>query len=177
MDAPAPDPSATTVGGTDFVSTWRQVVTNPAAFFATMPETGGLGEPLRFLAIVTGCDAVGTLLASPLAPWRAVLVLVALPLGSILAAAVLTLVTQHLFAARAGFEPVFRAVAYGSAPGVLYWVPFVGQVACGYAWYLQVRGLGRVQNLDPVPATLATLVVWAGMWLLCRSLAAPPIGW
>lgn len=177
MDAPEPDPGATAAASTDFVSTWRQVVTSPAGFFAAMPETGGLGDPLRFLTIVAGCDAVGTLLASPLAPWRAVLVLAAVPLGSLLVAAVLTLVTQHLFAARAGFEPVFRAVAYGSAPAVAYWVPFVGQIACGYAWYLQVRGLARVQNLDLVPATLATLVVWAGIWLLCRPLAAPPIGW
>lgn len=172
MDAPTTDASAT-----DFVTTWRQVVNDPAGFFATMPETGGLGDPLRFVAIVAGLDAAGALVTSPFHPWRAVLVLAALPLGCLLVATVLTLVTQHLFDGRAGFEPVFRAVAYGSAPAVVYAIPLVGQIACGYAWYLQVRGIERVQSLQALPAVVATLVAWAGVWLLGQCLAAPPIGW
>ena len=172
MDAPAAE-----TGPTDFVTTWRQVVVDPAGFVASMPETGGLGDPLRFVGIVAGLDAVGTLVTAPLSPWRAVLVLAAVPIGAVLLATVLTLVTQHLFEGRAGFEPVFRAVAYGSAPAAGYWIPILGPIACGYAWYLQVRGIERVQNLDAARAVLATLVAWAGLWLVCRGLTAPPIGW
>jgi len=163
MDTPAAD----TFGTGDFVTTWRQVVQDPVGFFATMPETGGLAEPMRFLATCAAIDAAGAFLVS----WSiayALWALLALLVGSVLLAAALTLVTQHLFDGRAGFEPVFRAVAYGLAPAVAFWVPLLGSIACVYAWYLHVRGIERVQNLDAARATLATTVAWVGMWFVVR---------
>jgi len=60
MDAPATETYATN----DFVTTWRNVVQDPAGFFATMPETGGLGAPLRFVVLCAAINAAGTFLVS-----------------------------------------------------------------------------------------------------------------
>lgn len=172
MEMPAPE----TIAADDFVTTWRQVVQNPVGFFATMPESGGLGEPMRFLGICAAIDAAGTLLVT----WSlhaTIAAAVWLLVGSIVLAAVLTLVSQHLFEGRAGFEPVFRVVAWGSAPAVAFWIPRFGGLACLYAWYLHVRGVERVQNLDAARATLATTVAWVGVWLVVRGLAGAPLGW
>jgi hypothetical protein len=169
MDGPGDDVLATN----DFVTTWRQVVQDPVSFFATMPETGGLGEPMRFLTICAGVNALGMFLGS----WSVVHVLwafVMLLLGMVVIAAVMTLVTQHLLEGRAGFEPVFRAVAYGAAPSVAFWVPIVGPIAALYACFLHVRGIERVQGLDAVRAILATAIAWVATLLVVGSL---PVRW
>ena len=161
-------PDADAVATGDFVTTWRQVVQDPAAFFANMRETGGLAEPMRFLALCAAIHAGGTFLVS----WSiavAVWAFVALVVGAVLIATALTLVTQQLFEGRAGFEPVFRAVAYGFAPAVAFWVPLLGGIAMVYAWYLHVRGIERVQNLDAGRATLATVVAWVAVWVIARG--------
>jgi hypothetical protein len=161
----------------DFVTTWRQVVQDPAGFFAAMPESGGLGEPLRFLAICAAVDAVGTFVVSWGSVYAALAAFVGIVLGSFLVAGALTLVTQQLFEGRAGFEPVFRVVAYGSAPAVAFWLPWLAAIPCLYAWYLHVRGIERVQGLDALRATVATTVAWVAVWLVVRGLAGHPIGW
>jgi hypothetical protein len=97
--------------------------------------------------------------------------------GSFLLAAALTLVTQNLFDGHAGFEPVFRVVAYGSAPAVAFWVPWLAAIPCVYAWYLQVRGVERVQGLDALRAIVATTIAWVGVWFVARGLAGYPVGW
>lgn len=160
----------------DFVTTWRQVTEDPAGFFATMPITGGLAEPMRFVALVAGLDALGSWVVY----WsliRAVAVFLGLLVGVVLVAAVATLVAQQLFAGSTGFEPMLRAVAYGSAPAVLYGIPVVGSVACAYAWYLQVRGIERVQGFDTIKAAVTALAAWVAVWLFAGGLAAPPVGW
>jgi hypothetical protein len=160
----------------DFVTTWRHVVEDPGAFFATMPETGGLGEPLRFLATCAAIDAAGTLLVS-LSLWHAIGAFLGVMVGSAVLAGALTLVTQNLFEGRQGFEPVFRVVAYGFAPVVGFWVPWLAIVPCLYAWFLHVRGIERVQGLDVTRAVVATTVAWAATWLVARGLSGAPLGW
>jgi hypothetical protein len=171
VEATPPPPRAT-----DFVTTWRQVTEDPAGFFATMPPTGGLAEPMRFLALVAALDAAGSFVVC-WSPWRAAAVFVGLLVGVVLVAAVATLVAQNLFDGAAGFEPMLRATAYGSAPGVLYGIPLLGALACAYAWYLQVRGIERVQGLDATKAAVTALAAWGAVWLFARGLPAPPVGW
>ena len=140
-----------------FADTWQRVVTDPRGFYAGMPLAGGLGEPLTFVAIVLGVDGVGHLLTG----WgvRGSLGLFA---GGVVRlfvlAAVLTLVAQHLFDGPAGFEPTFRAVAYASAPAVLFWLPVVGVLAMLYACFLLIRGIERVQSFDATRAVLTLLI-------------------
>ena len=69
--------------------------------------------------------------------------------GGFVSAAALTLVAQHLFEGRAGFEPTFRVVAYAAAPIVLFWVPRLWVLALLYGWYLQIRGVERVNEFEP----------------------------
>jgi hypothetical protein len=173
MDAP----ETYTVSTTDFVTTWRQVMQDPVGFFGTMPEAGGLGDPLRFLAICAAVDAAGTFVVTWGSITAALLAFVGLIVGSFLLAAALTLVSQHLFEGRAGFEPVFRAVAYGSAPAVAFWLPGIAVLACLYAWYLHVRGVERVQTLDPMRAALSTTLAWLAVWLVVRGFSGHPLGW
>ena len=161
MDEPADDVLATN----DVVTTWRRVVQDPVGFFATMPETGGLGEPMRFLAICAGINALGMFIGS----WsvlHALWAFVMLVVGMAVIAGVMTLVTQHLLEGHAGFEPVFRAVAYGAAPSVAFWIPIVGPIAVLYACFLHVRGIERVQGLDAVRAILATAIAWVATILV-----------
>jgi hypothetical protein len=81
-------------------------------------------------------------------------------------AALLVLIAQNLFAGRAGFEPTFRVVAYAWAPLILGWVPFIRRIALVYAVYLMIRGVERVQGLEPVRAVLTVLLGAAAIWAL-----------
>ena len=112
-------------------------MTDPRGFFTEMPQAGGLQEPLVFLAACAGLNALGTLLVG----WHlggAFASFIWLVAGGFVSAAALTLVAQHLFEGRAGFEPTFRVVAYAAAPIVLFWVPRLWVLALLYGWYLQI---------------------------------------
>jgi hypothetical protein len=157
---------------TGFVETWRRVTTDPRGFFTEMPEAGGLQEPLIFLAVCAALNALGTLLVG----WSlgaAIATFIWVVVAGFVSAAALTLVAQHLFAGRAGFEPTFRVVAYASAPVVLYWVPRLWVLALLYVWYLQIRGVERVNDFEPTPAVL-TVVIKTGVLIL---IAAALRGW
>lgn len=140
-----------------FAETWRSVMSDPRTFFASMPTTGGLNEPLAFLAICAAINAAGVLLVS----WS-VFATIGAFIWTIVAAFViaglLTVVTQQLFGGREGFEPIFRVVAYAMAPAVFFWVPRLAVLAWLYAWYLQVRGVERVQGFEPGNAVLSVAV-------------------
>jgi hypothetical protein len=174
--SPGIEPSVEAPPRTDFASVWQEVVRDPRTFFATMSETGGLSDPMTFLAICAGLNAAGTLLVS-WSLWTAVGSFIWLVLGSFVVAAGLTLVTQQIFDGRAGFEPIFRVVAYASAPAVAFWVPRLAALPCCYAWYLQVRGVERVDGFEGGRAALATTIAWVAAWLVARSLWGGPLGW
>jgi hypothetical protein len=148
-----------------FPSTWRRVMTEPHAFFAELPETGGLGAPAAFLVACAALGAAGHLLVG----WGvagALGVFVGHVLGAIVLAALLVLIAQHLFDGHGGFEPTFRVVAYAAAPLVAFWVPVVGRAAWLYGAYLILRGLERVQRLDATRAVLTVILGVAAVWLL-----------
>ena len=153
--------------------TWRQVMTEPRAFFATLPQVGGLGEPITFLAICAAASALGHLLLA----WGfrgAMGVFVLQVVGGFVTAAVLTLVAQHLFEGRAGFEGTFRVVAYSAAPLVFYWVPLLGMVAWLYCAFLIVRGLEAVHGFDATRAVLTVALGLGALWLVTAVRAGGP---
>ena len=161
--APLPSPA------TGFVDTWRRVVTDPAGFYTEMSQVGGLQEPLIFLAICAALNALGTLLLG----WsigEAVAAFVWVVIGGFVAAAALTLVAQHLFGGHAGFEPMFRVVAYAAAPVVFFWLPRLWVLALLYSWYLQVRGVERVNEFEPIPAVLTVAIKTGALLLLAAGL-------
>src|SRR5579875_2506800 len=140
-----PEPDALAAGARTFAATWQRVVTDQRGFFAEMPETGGLRDPVVFLAICAALDAL------------------------------LVLVAQYLLDGHAGFEPTFRAVAYGAAPLVLAWVPRLGVLALVWAAYLTVCGVERVQQLDRPRAALAVLIAVAVLAGIAATLAGRPM--
>jgi hypothetical protein len=149
----------------DFPPLWQRVITDPLGFYATMPETGGLGAPTVFLAICAGINAIGHLLFL-----SGLFGMVAIFIWQIVAAFVIAaffvLIAQNLFAGRGGFEATFRVVAYAWAPLVVAWVPVVGRLALLYTAYLMLRGLERVQGLETTRALLTVVVGAAILWVL-----------
>jgi hypothetical protein len=156
----------------DFPPLWQRVITDPLGFYATMPETGGLGAPTVFLAICAGINAIGHLLFL-----SGLFGMVAIFIWQIVAAFVIAaffvLIAQNLFAGRGGFEATFRVVAYAWAPLVIAWAPVVGKLALIYTIYLLIRGLERVQGLDATRAVL-TVVLGAGVLVLLGIVGVGP---
>jgi hypothetical protein len=159
-----------------FPATWRRVMTEPHAFFADMPETGGLAQPLAFVAICAAINGAGHVIRG----WGVhglVWVIVWQIIGAVVSGAVFVLVAQHLFQGRAGFEPTFRVVAYASAPTVFAWLPMVGAVFVLWAIYLAVVGLERVHAFDTTRAVLTVVIGYAAVWLLLVSRRRHPLHW
>ncbi len=153
---------------TGFIEAWRRVMSDPRGFFTDMPVVGGLQEPLVFLAVISALYALGTLLLG----WSlgaAVWAFVSLIVGAFISAAVLTLVAQHLFGGHAGFEPMFRVVAYAAAPVVFLWVPKLWVFAVLYSWYLEVRGVEQVNEFEPTPAVLIVVIKTAALFLVAAA--------
>src|SRR5207253_3458040 len=79
-----------------FPNAWKRVMTDPRAFFAEMPEVGGLQAPLAFLGVTAVINAAGHLVFG----WglggfvRVVLVQV---LCAFVAVVLFLLVAQYLF--------------------------------------------------------------------------------
>jgi len=156
----------------EFPAVWQRVITDPHAFFADMPETGGLQQPLAFLAICAAIDALGHLLTFAGIPGM-VRSFLAQIVAAFVLAAVLVLIAQNLFGGRAGFEATLRVVAYAWAPLVVAWVPYAGRLALLYAAYLMIRGTERVHAVDTTRAVL-TIVLGAGvLWVLGLAGVAP----
>src|SRR5579885_3372029 len=158
-----PEPDALAAGARTFAATWQRVVTDPRGFFAEMPETGGLRDPVVFLAICAALDGLGHGLVTLSVAAGVCMALERFAAGVALAA-LLVLVAQYLLDGHAGFEPTFRAVAYGAAPLALAW-----------AAYLTVCGVERVQQLDRPRAALAVLIAVAVLAGIAATLAGRPM--
>ena len=148
-----------------FADSWRRVITDPSGFFADMPHSGGLQEPLVFLGVCAVLNAVGSLLFG-WGVFGAVWGAVWFVLGAFVAAVALTVIAQQLFDGRAGFEQMFRVVAYAAAPLVFLWVPRLWGFALLYAWFLQIRGVQQVNDFEPMPAVLTVALKIGALTLL-----------
>jgi len=153
---------------------WRRVMTEPHAFLADMPETGGLGAPGMFLATCAAVNALGHLLIG-CGVGGALGVFLGQLTGAVALAALLVLIAQHVFNGHGGFEATFRVVAYAAAPLVVFWVPVLGRFAWLYGVYLILRGLERVQSLDATRAALTVVLGVAAVWLLGSLRAGGPV--
>jgi hypothetical protein len=157
-----------------FPVTWKRVITDPHGFIADLPETGGLGDPLTFLAICAGANALGHLLK-----WWGIGGMIAIFLWQLVAAFLLAtlfvLIAQNLFEGRGGFEPTFRVVAYAWAPLVVAWIPVIGVIAWLFSAYLIIRGLERVQRIDTVRAVLTLVIGTAVVWVLRAVRSGGPV--
>ncbi len=151
-----------------FPGVWRRVMSEPRRFFEDMPLTGGLQSPLIFLLISLAISAVGFLLIGPraLVLWVPLVGIVRAFVGAL----VLMVVAQQAFHGGGDYEGTFRAVAYGSAPVALIWLPIIRPLVVLYALFLIVIGLERAHAFDATKAVLTVLlgaiVLIAVMWTL-----------
>ncbi len=138
--------------------TLRRLFLHPKRFFASLPSSGGLGEPLGFVLLVGTTGVLGAYL------WQLLLegsLQASLPeglradslellqsdplvvLGLVLMTPLYVVAAQFIFTAVlfaalhlltpavVSFAAVFRVTAYSQAAAVFYLIPWVGQVA---AW-------------------------------------------
>ncbi len=139
-----------------FTGVWKRVITEPRRFFEEMPPSGGLQSPLLFLLVCLAISAIGFLIIGPrgLALWIIVLGVARAFLGAL----ILMVIAQQIFRGTGDYEATFRAVAYGSAPVALLWIPLVRPLVVLYLLFLVILGLERVQNLDAGKAVLTILL-------------------
>ena len=185
-----------------FFKTWKTVILDPKVFFSKLPNKMGLREPSIFylklqtiswllVAIVMGFWLIpsgGFSLVSSL--FGGVGILVGLLLG-ILTVVVMIFLSWgmmfvgagviHLFVRAFGgikeYKETFKAMAYGSAPGVLSSIPLLGWLASIYSVILQVIGLSERQKLSLSRSVAAVLVPTVLFWAIFLGLAILFFGW
>lgn len=167
------------------LATLGQILASPRRFFASLPLTGGMGEPLGFVLLIGTTGLLGLLI------WQALLegMVAALPerfvatylsafednqaliFGLVLLTPLYVAISQFFFSfflfaalrlvgpAGTSFEAVFRVAAYAQAPAILCLVPWVGgAVARLWHLFLLVIGLSQALQFSKGKAVLALVV-------------------
>jgi hypothetical protein len=166
------------------LATLRQALFTPSDFFAKMPVTGGLFEPVLYALIIgmTGLmffyfwdilllDSLGNfmtpelraasergLVRGPGAPFAAVLTPFLLIFWLFAASGLLHLFLLLVRGAPAGFEATFRVASYSISPFVFLCIPAFGlPITVLWAMTLAVIGLKRAHGIPTCKASFAVL--------------------
>ena len=159
-----------------FIDTVRRVVLQPVSFFASLPQSRNLVNPLVFALI---CIEIYTILGGLLGLVRVgtnrglgsfIASIIAAPIGGaiglfILAAILHLLVRLVVGAGNSGFEATFRVAAYAAVVNLVSWIPLVGWLLGLYGIYLSVVGIKEVHGTTTGKAALVVLIP-AGVILL-----------
>ncbi len=164
---------------TSLMSTMVSVITHPAVFFNTMPKTGGLIEPLIFLAVMGGIGAMLQSVLSFFGEGLAASLIIALAIvvvGPIVTAIFGLIISTILYfiwklmGSQETIETAFRCAAYASATipltTLFVIVPCLGSLI-GLAWmtYLMVIASVEVHQLDAMKARIVFGII-AGIFAL-----------
>ena len=159
-----------------FIDTVRRVVLQPLSFFASLPQSRNLVNPLVFALI---CIEIYTILGGLLGLVRVgtnrglgsfIASIIAAPIGGaiglfILAAILHLLVRLVVGAGNSGFEATFRVAAYAAVVNLVSWIPLVGWLLGLYGIYLSVVGIREMHGTTTGKAALVVLIP-AGVILL-----------
>jgi hypothetical protein len=159
-----------------FIDTVRRVVLQPVSFFASLPQSRNLVNPLVFALI---CIEISTILGGLLGLVRVgtnrglgsfIASIIAAPIGGaiglfILAAILHLLVRLVVGAGNSGFEATFRVAAYAAVVNLVSWIPLVGWLLALYGIYLSVVGIREMHGTTTGKAALVVLIP-AGVILL-----------
>ena len=159
-----------------FIDTVRRVVLQPVSFFASLPQSRNLVNPLVFALI---CIEIYTILGGLLGlVWVGtnrglgsfIASIIAAPIGGaiglfILAAILHLLVRLVVGAGNSGFEATFRVAAYAAVVNLVSWIPLVGWLLGLYGIYLSVVGIREMHGTTTGKAALVVLIP-AGVILL-----------
>jgi hypothetical protein len=169
-----------------FVDVVRRVVLQPAQFFAAMPRSGPLLNPLVFAVI---CIEISALLSALLVlagvqenpgfnpnpqnalpsvftPGSALASIIVAPIagaiGLFIAAAIQQLLVRLIVGANnSGFGATFRVASYTQVTGLVNWIPIVGPLLSLYGLYLAIVGIREAHDTTTGKAALVILIPFA----------------
>ncbi len=157
----------------------KQVVTQPVAFYKSMPQTGGFAEPCIFLvvmALIMGAMAtlfsffgMGKMGAVAIGFSSIIIIPVMALIGSFVGALIMFVVWK-LMGSEKDYETAYRCIAYAS---VIYpimplvaWMPYLGTlVGVGWGMYLMYLATLEVhqikqQTAQTVIGVLAAVIIF-----------------
>jgi hypothetical protein len=164
-----------------FVDTVRRVVLQPVGFFARLPRSGSLLNPLIFALI---CTEVSVILGGILrlagvgegfvagygfqAPENQdfgefVGSVIFAPIGGAISVFVIAgiahlLVRLVVGATNSGFGATFRVASYASVTSLVTWIPIIGGLLGLYGIYLAVVGIREMHGTTTGKAVLVVLI-------------------
>ncbi len=169
-----------------FFDVVRSVVLQPVRFFAGLPRSGALLNPLLFALICIVISAVmsGVLvlagvqptpgfnpnpqnaIPSTFAPTSAIASIIFAPIGGAIglfvAAAIQQLLVRLIVGANnSGFGATFRVASYTQVTSLVNWIPLVGPLLALYGLYLSIVGIREMHSTTMGKAALVILIPFA----------------
>ena len=162
----------------------RGVWLTPGKFFRRLDPEGGLVRPALLATAVLYLNLIfgGLLRAAWLLEFNYGLLYAVLPglvvsliLAPLLVAGLAALVLMVLDGApsRRKFGPVFRALGYSAAIGLVFWIPYAPLVALPYGLYVSTVAVKEMLFLTWKRATASTLLPLAAVLLFMLLLSGP----
>ncbi len=174
-----------------FVDVVRRVVLGPVRFFAGLPRSGTLLNPLVFALI---CIVISALLSgllvltgvqqnpgfnpnpqnaipSTFAPTSALASILFAPIGGAIGLFVAAAIQQLLVrlvvgTENSGFGSTFKVASYSQVTGLVNWIPIVGPLLALYGLYLSIVGIREVHGTTTGKAALVVLIPFAVVLLV-----------
>jgi hypothetical protein len=175
----------------------RRVFLQPGRFFAGMPRSGALLNPLIFAVV---CIEISALLSALLVlagvqpnpgfnpnpqnalpsvftPGSALASIIVAPIfgaiGLFIAAAIQQLLVRLVVGANnSGFGSTFRVASYTQVTGLVNWIPIVGPLLSLYGLYLAIVGIREAHGTTTGKAALVILIPFAVVLVVALIVAA-----
>jgi hypothetical protein len=180
-----------------FLDVVRRVVLQPVRFFAGLPRSGALLNPLLFGLICIVISAIlsavlvlagvqenpgfnpnpQNALPSVFTPGSALASILLAPIGGTIGLFVVAAIQQLLVrlivgANNSGFGATFRVASYTQVTSLVNWIPIVGPLLALYGLYLSIVGIREMHNTTTGKAALVILIPFAIVLLLALVVLA-----
>ncbi len=174
-----------------FLEVVRQVVLQPVRFFAGLPRSGTLLNPLLFALICIVISAIlsavlvlagvqqnpgfnpnpQNALPSVFTPGSAWASIIFAPIGGAIGLFVVAAIQQLLVrlivgANNSGFRATFRVASYTQVTSLVNWIPIVGPLVALYGLYLSIVGIRETHQTTTGKAALVILIPFAVVLLV-----------
>ena len=185
-----------------FLDVVRRVVLQPVRFFAGLPRSGALLNPLLFALICIVLSAIlsavlvlagvqenpgfnpnpQNALPSVFTPGSAWASILLAPIGGTIGLFVVAAIQQLLVrlvvgANNSGFGATFRVASYTQVTSLVNWIPIVGPLLAFYGLYLSIVAIREMPNTTTGKGAPVTRIPLAVAWLVALVvLAAAGIG-
>jgi hypothetical protein len=169
-----------------FLEVARRVVLQPVRFFAGLPRSGALLNPLLFALICIVISAIlsallvlagvqqnpgfnpnpQNALPSVFTPGSALASIIFAPIGGTIGLFVVAAIQQLLVrlivgANNSGFGATFRVASYTQVTSLVNWIPIVGPLLALYGLYLSIVGIRETHATTTGKAALVILIPFA----------------